>query len=180
MDAPPLEELARAFDGFRQRGRELSARVRSQIPALVESGRPLSAATHQEMAAYKQRYIALCEFAWPGRSAPVGAPTFEHFQRRIAELGDSPARRPIDILLSLVAAPGSEGLLESIRFKINDPPGGDRERINAVAADLLTLISKDESISDERWQQLLDSVTALFGRDVAFAAARGKLTHPAL
>ena len=178
MAAPPQEELARQFDGFRQRGRDLIAKVRSQLPALTESGRPLSEATLQEMAAYKQKYIALCEFAWPGRSAPVGAPTFEHFQRRIAELGNSPEQRPIDLLPSLVAASGSEGLLEAIRFRIKDLSESDRERINAVAGDLLTLISGDESVSDDKWQQLLDSVTAVFGREVAFAAARGKLTLP--
>ena len=180
MAAPSAKDLVQKFDGFRQRGRDLVADVRSQLPALLESGRPLSMATLQEMTAYKQFYIAICEFAWPNRSAPVGAPTFEHFERRIAEMGEAPVRRPVDVLSSLVAAPGSEGLLEAIRRTINASPDGEREHINAVAGDLLLLISKDESVSDEHWQQLLDRVTALFGREVAFGAARGKLTHPTL
>lgn len=179
MSNPAATELTEKFEAFRQRGRDIVAEVRSLLPGLIESGRPLSAATLQGMAVYKQKYIALCEFAWPNRSAPVGAPTFEHFQQRVAELENPPPRNPIDVLLSLVAIPGSEGLLETIRLKLSNPPPDDKERVNAVAGDLLSLISGDENVTDERWQQLLDSVTALFGREVAFAAARGKLKLPA-
>lgn len=179
MPEPNATELTHKFEAFQQRGRDLVAEVRSLLPALVESGRPLSAATLQGMAVYKQKYIALCEFAWPNRSAPVGAPTFEHFQQRIGELQSPPPRDPIDLLRSLVPIAGSEGLLEAIHHKLSNSTEGDKERVNAVAGDLLSLISGDENISDERWQELLDSVTGLFGREVAFAAARGKLKLPA-
>ena len=178
MSAPTATELTQKFETFLQRGRDLAGEVRSLLPGLVESGRPLPAATLQGMAVYKQKYIALCEFAWPNRSAPVGAPTFEHFRQRIAELTPAPLT-PIDRVLSLTAIPGSEGLLESIRTRIGQSPEDDKERVNGVAGDLLSLISGDENVTDERWQELIDSVTAVFGREVALAAARGKLKLPA-
>lgn len=179
---PTTATLTEKFGAFQDRGRQLIAEVRLLLPGLLNHGQPIPPSTLQAMAAYKQKYVALCEFAWPNRSAPVGAPTFEHFQARLTELAIPPAAPapadPVAQAKSLIAIPGSEALVEMIRSKISEPPESCKDRVNVIAADLLTLISGDDTVSDERWQQLLESVTTLFGREVALAAARGKLKLP--
>jgi len=178
MSAPTAAELGKKLEAFRERGSGLAAEVRALLPSLAEEGRPLPAVTLQGLAAYKQKYIALCEFAWPNRSAPIGAPTFEHFEARVAELGAPPSQDPLVVVRTLTAVPGSEALLETIHARLAAPPDDCRDRLETIVRDLLALVSGDQNLSDERWEELLGSVTALFGRDVAFGAARGKLHHP--
>ncbi len=182
MAVPTAAELGKKLEAFRERGAGLAAEVRALLPGLAAEGRPLPAATLQGLAAYKQKYIALCEFAWPNRSAPVGAPTFEDFDARLAELAaplPSPApQEPLEVVRSLIAIPGSEALLATIQARLSAPPEEPRDKLEMASRDLLSLVSGNEDLSDERWEELLGSVTALFGREVAFGAARGKLQLP--
>lgn len=182
MTVPTAAELGKKLEAFRERGAGLAAEVRSLLPGLAAEGRPLPAATLQGLAAYKQKYIALCEFAWPNRSAPVGAPTFENFDARLAELAAPPPapapQEPLEIVRGLIAIPGSEALLATIEARISAPPEELRDKLDVTSQDLLSLVSGNENLSDERWEELLGSVTALFGREVAFGAARGKLQLP--
>lgn len=182
MAVPTAAELGKKLEAFRERGAGLAAEVRALLPGLAAEGRPLPAATLQGLAAYKQKYIALCEFAWPNRSAPVGAPTFENFDARLVELAAPPPapapQEPLEIVRSLIAIPGSEALLATIEARISAPPEELRDKLEMAIRDLLSLVSGIENLSDERWEELLGSVTALFGREVAFGAARGKLQLP--
>jgi hypothetical protein len=65
----------------------------------------------------------------------------------------------------LLSAPVPQARVTAERFLEPQSP------LNAIA----TLVTEGEDLSDERWTQLLDSVSSAYGREVSTAIARGKL-----
>lgn len=173
MPTVPVDELAARYTAFRERGRTLCELVRQSLPGLLDEGAPFPPATVQGLAQYKRKYVAFCEFTWPNRSAPVGAPTFEHFEARLAELqGAGP---PAGGLSQLQARPDNISQLQAIHARIASATEEERETVQRTVEGLLRLASEGDRLTDQEWQALSEQVAGVFGRDVPLALARGRL-----
>jgi hypothetical protein len=175
-------EFDRRYQDLKDHGRTVVDEVRKVLPELISAGQPIPKPLERLMAAHKNSYIDLCHFAWPNRSAPVGKPTYEHFNQRQAELAQplsSPnvavSDDPLEWVASLQAAGGASSLLDAIRSKVRQIQEGRDEAEIASAKNLLLLVAGADGVSDEQWQVLFDSVASTFGREVALAATRGRL-----
>lgn len=173
MPTVPVDELVARYAAFRERGRTLCEVVRQSLPGLLEEGVPIPPAAVQCLAHYKRKYVAFCEFTWPNRSAPVGAPTFEHFEARIAELQG--AGRPPGGLSQLQARPENISQLQAIHARVASAAEEERETVQRGIEGLLRLASEGDRLTDQEWQALSEQVAGVFGRDVPLALARGRL-----
>ncbi|HVJ66399.1 MAG TPA: hypothetical protein VM510_00370, partial [Caulifigura sp.] len=173
MPTVPVDELAARYTAFRERGRTLCEVVRQSLPGLLDEGAPIPPAAVQSLAQYKRKYVAFCEFTWPNRSAPVGAPTFEHFEARIAELQS--AGRPAGGLSQLQARPENISQLQAIHARVASATEEERETVQRTVEGLLRLASEGDRLTDQEWQALSEQVAGVFGRDVPLALARGRL-----
>ncbi|AMV18602.1 hypothetical protein [Planctomyces sp. SH-PL14] len=173
MPTVPVDELAARYTAFRERGRTLCELVRQSLPGLLDEGAPIPPATVQGLAQYKRKYVAFCEFTWPNRSAPVGAPTFEHFEARLSELQG--ASRPAGGLSQLQARPDNISQLQAIHARIASATEEERETVQRTVEGLLRLASEGDRLTDQEWQALSEQVAGVFGRDVPLALARGRL-----
>ena len=173
MPTVPVDELAARYTAFRERGRTLCEVVRQSLPGLLDEGAPIPPAAVQSLAQYKRKYVAFCEFTWPNRSAPVGAPTFEHFEARIAELQS--AGRPAGGLSQLQARPENISQLQAIHARIASATEEERETVQRGVEGLLRLASEGDRLTDPEWQALSEQVAGVFGREVPLALARGRL-----
>lgn len=173
MSTVPVDELVARYSAFRERGRKLCEEVRQSLPGLLDEGIPIPPATVQNLAQYKRKYVAFCEFAWPNRSAPVGAPTFEHFEARIAEF-QGPGR-PAGALSQLQARPENISQLRAIHARVASATEEEREVVQRSIEGLLRLASEADRLTDQEWQTLSEQVAGVFGRDVPMALARGRL-----
>lgn len=173
MPTVPVDELAARYTAFRERGRTLCEVVRQSLPGLLDEGAPIPPAAVQSLAQYKRKYVAFCEFTWPNRSAPVGAPTFEHFEARIAELQG--AGRPAGGLSQLQARPENISQLQAIHARIASAAEEERETVQRGVEGLLRLASEGDRLTDPEWQALSEQVAGVFGREVPLALARGRL-----
>jgi len=173
MPTVPVDELAARYTAFRERGRTLCEVVRQSLPGLLDEGAPIPPAAVQSLAQYKRKYVAFCEFTWPNRSAPVGAPTFEHFEARIAELQS--AGRPAGGLSQLQARPENISQLQAIHARVASATEEERETVQRGVEGLLRLASEGDRLTDPEWQALSEQVAGVFGREVPLALARGRL-----
>lgn len=178
MSSVPVDQLVKKYESFRRRGGLVVEQIRPMLPALFEDGCPIPPATVEGMAYYKHKYVTLCEFAWPNRTAPVGAPTFEHFAARIAELSQAPATTTNDSVTQLQATAGGEAQLETIRARLQAVTDDERDQVQQAEASLMRLITEGDRLTDQEWQELSEQVGTVFGRDIALAAARGKFFVP--
>lgn len=173
MSTVPVDELVARYAAFRERGRTLCEEVRQSLPGLLDDGIPIPSAAVQDLAQYKRKYVAFCEFTWPNRSAPVGAPTFEHFEARIAELQG--AGRPTGVLSQLQARPENLSQLQAIHARVASATEEERESVQRSIEGLVRLASEADRLTDQEWQALSEQVAGVFGRDVPMALARGRL-----
>ncbi len=141
MPTVPVDELAARYTAFRERGRTLCEVVRQSLPGLLDEGVPIPPAAVQSLAQYKRKYVAFCEFTWPNRSAPVGAPTSSTSRVRIAELRGRPTGRRTSSQLQ--ARPENISQLQAIHARIASAAEEERETVQRGVEGLLRLASKE-------------------------------------
>ena len=88
----------------------------------------------------------------------IDLPEFPPWQRCLAD-----ARQ---LRGELVTVPSDRARITAEQFLSPQGP------LNAA----LTLVSEGQELTDEQWSQLLDSVSAAYGREISTAIARGKLS----
>ena len=199
------QELVQQLKALSQRVPNLTGRLSPAVAKFKEDGTPLASNLIEELAAYRQEFANLRQKVLAlgkSNSSQLDVASLRDLESLVKSIiasnsQDEVREEALTILNRVLTITHREQSdfaplkachqkAEELRRAISSSPVGTlhpntkavAERKHPVAA-VLTLVEQQENLEDDQWVALEEEVAAAFGKQLAVAISRGKLTVPA-
>lgn len=198
------QELVQQLKALSQRIPNLIGRLSPAVAKLKEDGTPLANHLIEELAAYRQEFANLRQkaLAFGKSSSQQDVASLRDLETLIKSIiatdsQDGVREQALAVLNRVLTIThreqGDFAPLKSCQQKaqelhraISSSPAGTLHPNAKAVADgkhpvsaVLTLVEQQENLEDDQWVTLEEEVAAAFGKQLAIAISRGKLTVPA-